>query len=91
MVIWFVVGGCVLVAVIAFAAIKRMLWPPRIEPVEMEFDLRAAKLPDSMSAKAIDLARTRHLANRRYSLRRSGSKKHGRLPNLFSINRRPPG
>ncbi len=81
---WLVMGGCILVAVIALAAIKRVLWPPRLEPVEMEFDLRAAKLPDETAAKAIDLARTRHLSNRRYSLRSSGSTKYPRLSRLFS-------
>lgn len=88
---WLVVGAGLLVAIIAFAAIKRVFWPPRLDPVEMEFDLRAAKLPDSMAARSIDLARTRHLASRRYSLRGSDLKKCGRLSRLLSLRLRPPG
>jgi hypothetical protein len=87
---WLAVGGCFLVVIIVFAAIMRVIRPPRLEPVEMEFDLRAAKLPDEMATKAADLARTRHLANRRYSLRKSGSTKYSRLSKLLSSLRRRP-
>jgi hypothetical protein len=80
----------ILIAAVVAAVIMRTFWPRRLEPVEMEFDLRAAKLPDDMAEKSLELARTRQLANRRYSLLRS-PEKHKPLPlRMFFRGRRWP-
>lgn len=62
------------IAVTAFAGlilvvgILRLVRPPKFEPVELDFDLRAVKSHDPVAADALKLARTRELAKRHYSL-----------------------
>ncbi len=86
----FEISAGILIVAIAAALIARIFWPRKLEPVEMDFDLRATKLPGDLGEKSLNLARTRQLANRRYSLHRP-PEKHKPLPlRMFFRGRRPP-
>ncbi len=75
-------GGLVLAALVG-VVVKHLFFPDRFEVEEMEFDLRAAKLPDDIAHDAQKFARTKALAKQRYTLNLNKPNKYKTIRAFF--------